>query len=102
MFKDRKLQLEDVRFIYMYVGFFLFCVNCFLDEMFHKYFAATDKKEMPSAYAYKGSLKSSQSWSASLSDKSSEAYRVAARDFENMVWKLDNILTNKQAKFFED
>lgn len=46
---------------------------------------ASNKKEMPKAYAFKGSLKSQQQWNALYSDKNSAAYRDAARDFEIMV-----------------
>lgn len=47
--------------------------------------SASNKKEMPKAYAFKGSLKSQQQWNAQYSDKTSAAYRDAARDFEKMV-----------------
>lgn len=46
---------------------------------------ASNKKEMPKAYAFKGSLKSQQQWNAQYTDKNSAAYRDAARGFEIMV-----------------
>lgn len=46
---------------------------------------ASNKKEMPKAYAFKGSLKSQQQWNAQYNDKNSAAYRDAARGFEIMV-----------------
>uniref|UniRef100_K1PK89 SEA domain-containing protein n=1 Tax=Magallana gigas TaxID=29159 RepID=K1PK89_MAGGI len=46
---------------------------------------SSNKKEMPKAYAFKGSLKSQQQWNAQYSDKNSAAYRDAARDFEIMM-----------------
>lgn len=93
---------QDARRIYLRLLFYMYYKKC--PYVYHGYskkkknqgytsiilyslpvILASNKKEMPKAYAFKGSLKSQQQWNAQYNDKNSAAYRDAARGFEIMV-----------------